>query len=430
MAAAEPVGDAALVWRAAGSLGIEPDDVSIAIEAGLVGLSPKVVFRHPLVRSAAYGSATGAERQAAHRALADMTDPEVDPDRRAWHRAQATSGPDEDVALELERSAARAQTRGGLAAAAAFLERSVALTGDSAKRLTRTLAAAWAKKEAGELESAMALLTSAEAGAIDEAGRARTTMMRGQIGFYSGAQVGDAPSLLLQGAKQLETIDVASARQSYFLAMGFMLIAGRFGRGASIELVARTILGAPPSPSTPPRPSDLLLVALAMYLANGPAAAAPMLRQSVSVFRVVDVPLEEELQTGVFAVAAALVLWDYEALNALASRQVHLARQVGALPLLALALANLAHKHVFAGDLQVATSLIAEAEAIGEIIGTKMIHPSALKLAALRGREPEASVFSKPTRRRPSPPGWELLSTGRYGQARCCTTVWRTMTGP
>ena len=134
LAAAEPYGDLSLVWRAAEQLGIPVQAAAPAVDADLVKFGARVRFRHPLLRSASYQAASVADRQAVHAALAEATDPETMPERRAWHRAQAASGPDEEVAAELERSAGRAQARGGLAAAAAFLERSALLTADPARR--------------------------------------------------------------------------------------------------------------------------------------------------------------------------------------------------------------------------------------------------------------------------------------------------------
>ena len=169
VAAADPVGDPLLVWRAAGRLGIGTEAATPAADAGLLEVGARVRFRHPLVRSAAYRSASVQERRDVHRALAEATDPELDPDRRAWHRAQATPGPEEDVAAELERSAGRAQARGGLAAAAAFLERAAMLTPEPARRGQRLLAAARAKRDAGALEAALGLLDRSRTGRPDRA---------------------------------------------------------------------------------------------------------------------------------------------------------------------------------------------------------------------------------------------------------------------
>src|SRR5579864_4665476 len=168
VAAAEPAGEPELVWRAAERLGIGIGAVAPAADAGLLTIGERVTFRHPLVRSAVYRAASPADRRAAHQALADATDPQDDPDRRAWHRAQATPGPDEEAASELEHSAGRAQARGGLAAAAAFLERAAALTLDPARQAERALAAAQATYQAGAFDAALGLLSTAEAGPLDE----------------------------------------------------------------------------------------------------------------------------------------------------------------------------------------------------------------------------------------------------------------------
>jgi hypothetical protein len=211
VAAAEPAGEPALVWRAAERLGIGAGAVAPAADAGLLTIGERVTFRHPLVRSAVYRAAPPADRRAAHKALAGATDPQADPDRRAWHRAQATLGPDEEVASELERSAGRAQARGGLAAAAAFLERSTALTLDPARRAERALAAAQATYQAGAFEAALGLLGTAEAGPPDPFRRARADLLRGQVAFAS-SRGSDAPPLLLKAARQFEPLEVLALR--------------------------------------------------------------------------------------------------------------------------------------------------------------------------------------------------------------------------
>src|SRR5579864_605235 len=213
LAAADPVGDPALVWRAAERLGIAQAAADIVESEDLLVLGPRVVVRHPLVRSAAYRAATASERREVHRALADATDPELDPDRRAWHRANATSRPDEQVASELEESAARAQARGGFAAAAAFLELATALTPDESRRSHRALAAAQAKVQAGALDDALRLVTTAEAGALGELDQARGDLLRGQISFLS-TRSSDAAALLLKAAERLRHVDAGLARET------------------------------------------------------------------------------------------------------------------------------------------------------------------------------------------------------------------------
>ena len=203
VAAADPSGDPLLVWRAAGRLGIPVQVGTPAVGAGLVEFGPLVRFRHPLARSAAYGSAPLRDRQAVHGALAEVTDPAADPDRRTWHRAQAAPEPDEDVAAELERSAGRAQRRGGLAAAAAFLERAALLTPNPVRRAQRLLVAARASRDAGELDAALGLLVAAEgqgSGPLDARQTAEVELLRGQIASYQGRDI-DAARLLLRAGE-------------------------------------------------------------------------------------------------------------------------------------------------------------------------------------------------------------------------------------
>ena len=229
VAAAEPVGDPLLLWRAAERLGIGPAAAEGPEADGLLAIGDRVTFRHPLVRSAIYRSAAPGERRAAHLALAEATDREVDPDRRAWHLAAAAPGPDEEVAVELERSAGRAQARGGLAAAAAFLQRAVALTPEPAQRSERALAAAQASVQAGAFDAALGLLATAEGGPLDELQRARVELLRGQIAFASSFG-SDAPSLLLAAARRLEPLDLDLARETYLDAWGAALFARPPGR--------------------------------------------------------------------------------------------------------------------------------------------------------------------------------------------------------
>ena len=244
LAAAEPVGDPALLWRAAGNLGLSADAAAPAEADGLLTVGARVTFRHPLVRSAVYQAAPAGDRRRAHRALAEATDPGTDPDRRAWHRAQAAAGPDEDVAAELERSAGRAQARGGFAAAAAFLERSAALTPDPGRRAQRALAAAQAKFQAGAFDAALELLATAESGSLDEFQRALADLLRGQIAFASRRD-SDAPPLLLKAATSLELLDARLARETYLEALSASLFAGRLALGGGAREVAEAARAAP-----------------------------------------------------------------------------------------------------------------------------------------------------------------------------------------
>jgi DNA-binding CsgD family transcriptional regulator len=393
VAAAEPLGDPALVWRAAGQLGILAQAAVPAAAAGLVEIGARVRFRHPLVRSAAYRSASLEERRAVHRALAEATDPQIDPDRRAWHRAQATPGPDEDVAAELEQSAGRAQARGGLAAAAAFLERSANLTADPARRAERTLAAAQFNVQAGAFDAALGLLAAAESGTLDEFGYARVDLLRGRVASASSAG-SEAPAQLLKAARRLEPLDITLARETYLDAWGAALFAGRLASAGNLLEVSRAARDVP-RPTAPPRPADLLLDGLAVLITEGRAAAAPILRRALSGFRGDEVSVEKGLQWGVMASSAAATLWDFDSWDAVITRHVELARGTGALTVLSIALNGQGIVVTWCGDFAAAASVIAEAEAVTEATRTRIAPYGAMLLAAFRGREAEASTLIK-----------------------------------
>ena len=240
VAAAEPLGDPAPLWRAAEWLGITGSAREPAESAGLIEIDGRVRFRHPLVRSAVYRSASAEQRRRVHRALAEATDAETEPERRAWHLAGATADPDEDVAAELERAAARAQARGGLAAAAAFLQRAAALTPEPGRSAQRALAAAQATYHAGALDEALALLGTAETGDVGDFEPARVQLLRGQIAF-AARRGSDAPPLLLEAARALEAVDPPLAHATYLDALAAALFAGRLARGASALEVAQAV---------------------------------------------------------------------------------------------------------------------------------------------------------------------------------------------
>ncbi len=353
LAAAEPTGDPALLWRAAGNLGLNAEDAVAPAEAdGLLTAGTRVIFRHPLVRSAVYQTAPAADRRRAHRALAEATDPGTDPDRRAWHRAQAAAGPDEAIAAELERSASRAQACGGFAAAAAFLDRAAGLTPEPARRVKRALAAAQAKYQAGAFDAALQLLATAEPGPLDEFQRALVDLLRGQIAFAS-SHGSDAPPLLLMAARQFEPLDVRLARETYLEALSAALFAGRLAVGGGVREVAAAARAAP-LPPRPARAADLLLDGLALVITEGYPAGVPMLRQAVSSFRSADVSGEEELRWIWQACHGAALLWDYGSWDLLSARRVELARAAGALTALPIAFNTRAGVHLFAGEFDVA----------------------------------------------------------------------------
>jgi hypothetical protein len=387
VAAAEPVGDPVLVWQAAGRLGIGLK--AAADTDGLLAIGTRVTFRHPLVRSSVYRAASASERQTVHRALAEATDPEMDPDRRAWHRAQAAFEPDEEVAAELERSAGRAQARGGLAAAAAFLERAAGLTVEPARRCERALAAAQAKYKAGAFDAALGLVGIAESGPLDGLRRAQVDVLRAQIAF-AASHGDDAPPLLLKAARRLELLDVSLARETYLDALDAATFAGRLAKGGGPLEVAEAIRAAPHS-RKPPRAPDLLLDGFAVLITDGHRAAAPILRKALSAFRSDEVSSEESLRWLWLAYTAAGLLWDYESWDALSARFVQLARDAGALTVLPLALTTRAGAHLFAGEGTMAASLAHEVLAVNEAIGTNLGPYPVLTVFAFQGREAEAS---------------------------------------
>ena len=388
MAAAEPVGDVSLLWRAAERLGIRGDAGKPAEEAALIDLGIRVRFRHPLVRSAAYRAADFRDRQDVHRALAEAIDPDTDPDRRAWHRAQAASGPDEAVAGELERSADRAQARGGAAAAAAFLARAAELTPDPVGRGKRAVAAAQAKFEAGASDSALELLATAELASLDELQRARVERLRAEIAF-ARTRGSDAPGLLLDAARRLEPLDAALARETHLEAIAAAIYAGHLGHKPDVREAAEAAQAAPPAPQ-PPRAIDLLLDGLTTRFTAGYAAGVPPLRRALDAFRHVEVLTARDARWLWLACRVARNLWDDEVWHLLATRGLRAARETGALRMLPIALTYRASLHVHEGEFSAASSLIEEADAIIEATQTAPLKVASLALAAWRGHEPKA----------------------------------------
>jgi DNA-binding CsgD family transcriptional regulator len=388
VAAAEPVGDPPLLLRACERLGIDIWAVEAAT-SGLLALEERVTFRHPLVRSAVYRSANTRERRVAHGALAEATDRNADPDRRAWHLAAAAAGPDEHVALELERSAGRAQARGGLAAAAAFLQRAVALTGERTRRVDRALAAAEASVGAGTFDVARGLLAAAEVGSLDEFQRARLDLLRAEAS-YSESRGSDAPALLLRAAKTLEPLDPHLARATFLDAWSSALFAGRLASTAGLEEVSREARAAR-TPAECPSASDLLLEGFAMAFTDGRSPAAPVLARAATGFAGSDVSIEEVLRWGWLATAAAVMVWDYETCLAVATRGVELAREAGALTVLAVSVNVMGQAVGLGGEFGRAAALVAEADSVSDATGTRVAPYGALVLAGLQGRAAAAS---------------------------------------
>jgi len=401
VAAAEPVGDPVRVWRAAERLGIRAEAATPAAEAGLLEFGARVWFRHPLVRSAAYRSASLQQRQAVHRALAEVTDPKLDRDRRAWHRAQAAPGPDEDVAAELECSAGRAQARGGLAAAAAFLERAAMLTPGPARRARRGLAAAGAKRGAGALDAALGLLATVEdGGPLDALSAAEVDQLRGLIALVQ-RRPSDAARLLLSAARRLEPLDAGLARDTHLEALWAAMWAGDLGSPGGVLGAAEVARAAPPGPE-PPRAVDVLLDAFVVRLMQGYTAAAPLLTRALKLSLALDVPSNEVgrwcwLAGGRAGALVALELWDADSWYALAAVQAQVARDAGALVHLQYALNYLAAAHLFAGELTTEAWLVDEDRLIAEATGNPPVGYAALALAAWQGRDPEASKLIEAT---------------------------------
>jgi DNA-binding CsgD family transcriptional regulator len=380
LAAADPVGDVTLLWRAAATLGVERQAAEPAAGEQLLEIGVQVRFRHPLVRSAAYRAATATDRRAVHGALAAATDPETDPDRRAWHRAHAEIAPDEEVAGDLIKSASRAQRRGGIAAAAAFLERAVTFTPDPGERASRALTAAQMKLEAGDLSAAGSLLAAADAGPLDELGQAWAQRVHAQIAFDMRRGT-DAPPLLLRTAQRLESLDVELARETHLKALVAVIYAARLATDPAPAEVARAALAAPLGPEPLPG-RQLLLLGLATRLTDGYAAAAPTLTAALRAY------LAEERHLDWSWVAyslAAMDLWDDDAWLELASSQAELARATGTLILLPFALDYLAMFHIQAGDLSLASALLEEAQSLDLGVRAETLPYVPLRLAAWRG---------------------------------------------
>ncbi|GAB3839189.1 AAA family ATPase [Kribbella italica] len=388
LAAADPTGDAAVLWRAAATLGIEPEAAAPAEAAGLLEIGSRVRFRHPLVRSAVYRDCSEPDRRRVHGALAAATDPHSDPDRRAWHRARAVLGADEEVAAELERSAGRARARGGLAAAAAFLQQAAELTPEPARRASRALTAAQAKHAAGASETALELLTIAASGPLDALRNARTALLRAQISFHL-SRGGQVPRMLLDAAETLAPLDPALARETYLDAFDAALITG--GEAVTVARAAQ----AAPKAAVPPLPSDLLLDGLVKTFTVGQEAGAPALRLALRAFR--DEPDSGRSADGQsnrwlwLAARNAVGLLDDELVHVLASRHVRLARETGALATLPAALSFMTSVLTLTGELARAGELAAESRSISEAIGAVHLRHGAVMLAAWRGDQAVAA---------------------------------------
>jgi DNA-binding CsgD family transcriptional regulator len=384
LASADPVGDPVLVWRAAGLAGIAATAARPAIDADLIEFGVRVRFRHPLVRSAIYWSASDQARQEAHRVLAEATDPRMDPDRRAWHRAQATDGPDEEVARDLESSAERAQGRGGLAAAAAFLAKAMDLTPDASRRAQRALAAADAAHQAGAPDKALVFLEVAAAVPTSDFEHAKLDLLRAQIALTLN-RGGDVVSLLLRAAEELQDFDRRLTRETFLDAFLAAMFGAHLTTGTNVRDVAEAVRFGPPAPD-PPSPADLLLDGLAVRFTDGYATAIPLLKEALKAFASSTLSADEMRWLWLAHILAGN-FWDEATLET--ARHVRIAREVGALATLPIALTSRMGAHVIMGELDKANLLVGELEAASEATGIPVASYGAVLLAAWRGRDDE-----------------------------------------
>ncbi|HET6737784.1 MAG TPA: AAA family ATPase [Kribbella sp.] len=392
-AALEPVGDLSLLRRAVQRLDVDFAASVPAVRAGLIELGARVRFRHPLARSAVARAASEADLRAVHLALAEETDPELDPDRRAWHRAHGANGPDEEVAVALEASAHRARARGGLAAQAAFLERAIELTGNPARRPARILAAARARHQSGSSDAALALLAGVETMPLDGPTRAEVEVLQAQIAFFS-SRGRDAPPLLLSAARRMEGLDETAARDIYLDALEAALLVGRLAGDVGALDIA---LAARAAPRSTTRPADLLLDGVALLITDGYAEGVPPVQRALQAWRADDVPIPDALRWLWLTTHAAHDVWDDDSWELFGTRHLRLARQAGALGALQIALNSRIGLHLFAGEFAEAAALVNELSTVDEVIGSHLPPYGALALAAWQGRPEVVSRLTRST---------------------------------
>jgi DNA-binding CsgD family transcriptional regulator len=401
VAAAEPVGDPGIVRHAAERLGM---NVAAAHTTdGLLTIEESVKFRHPLVRSAVYRSAPADQRRNVHLALANATDGEVDPDRRAWHLAAAALAPDEAVAEELERCAGRARARGGVAAAAAFLQRALVLTADARRRTERALAAAQLSFQAGWLDTTQRLLAVVESYPPNGFQTARAALVRGHLALVLRSK--DAPQLLLEAATQLEAFDLALAREAYLTAYSSAMSAAHLGQPGVFLDICQAIEHLPP-PQDGPDGKSLLLEGLARMHTGGRAVAIPILQRAAR--ELAQLPDEDVLRWGWIGPMASHVTWDSNGAREIYERQAEIVRTAGALAELPVYLSSLALDNAWNGDLAGARLLIAESDAVAAVTGSQLPRFAALRLVSMEGKHAEASALIAATIERATSQGQGL----------------------
>ena len=409
LAAAEPLGDPVLFYRAGALLGIDRGALLPAVQAGLIKVGRRVEFAHPLVRSAVYRAADPEDRYRVHAALAEATDAGTDPDRRAWHRARATSGPDEEVAAELERSAANAQVRGGVGAAAAFLRRAVELTQDPARRAGRALAAAELSYQAGAFGAALEAVAKAEAGELGALGRAQADLLRGHLAVVSSYGKGAVP-FLLRAARGFEPVDLALARRAYLTAWGATVTAGHLGEAGLLLDICRAVRALPPLPPEP-HPLELLLDGIALVVTDGRAAAAPVLQRASAAIG--GMSLADVIRWGWVSNAGNATTWDFDQYGAIFKRQAQVVRDAGALAELPQHLTGAAWYEAFAGNLEGARLLVAEIDSVSAATGSPLPPFAALRLRSLQGSAAETLPLIDAT----------MEQAAAYGQGIAATTA-------
>jgi DNA-binding CsgD family transcriptional regulator len=386
--AADPTGNSEIIWRAADELGIAEEAAEAIERDGLIEFAERVVFHHPLVRSAVYNTASPKDRREVHRALGHATDRNSDPDRRVWHLAQATIRPNKGVADELEASADRAQSRGGFAAAGAFLERSVGLTSDPEGRAVRALRAAQAKLLAGALDSAGALAAVAERGPLNALNQAQLDALMGQIAFARNRGNEVSPRLL-KAASRLGRVDADLARETYLDALNAAIFSGSLATEADLHVVARAarvFLGSVHSA----RPQDLLLDGLTLLITDGYKSGSTVLKKAVRKFTSGEIGAEDRLRWSWLASGAAGFIWDYEGWDALTAELERLARDVGALSILPMTLSMRVGTCLLAGQMADAEFLVDQVQIVTDASDNTRLPNAALTVAAFRGDELEA----------------------------------------
>jgi DNA-binding CsgD family transcriptional regulator len=404
VAAADPIGDPDLVRGAAARIGVPLTAAVLDDTDGLLTVGERVAFRHPLVRSAVYRAAEPATRRAAHLALAELIDRQAAPDHRAWHLAAAATGPDEAVAAELERSAGRAQAGGGVAAAAAFLQRSVALTAAAGRRPDRMLAAAEASLQAGDLDGVGRLLSALAAAPLDGVQSGRAGVLRGRLAFVSGGGPA-AITELLTAAAQLEPASPILARETYLTAWG---MAVGVADGPTLVSASQAIRKLP----MPAEPGalDLLLDGLSRLILQGRAAAADVLRRAVRAVGGIGVP--DVLKWGWVAAGASSAAWDDEASRLIFARQVQVARDAGALREMPYHLSTLSTALTWMGDFEGSAAVIAEGDTVAAATGHPMPPYPALQLLSWQGREAETVVLAGAATRSSAAAGFGMGVSG------------------